>query len=81
MRSHGHTLEELFRLRNGEVNKRIPDVVVFPRNHDDVVKLVAAAVRCNVCLIPIGGGIFNFQYLFLPVSLLGINTSYLCWLI
>ncbi|XP_076806546.1 alkyldihydroxyacetonephosphate synthase, peroxisomal-like [Clavelina lepadiformis] len=56
MRSHGHTLEELFLLRKGEFNNRIPDVVVFPRCHDDVEKLVAAAVRYNVCLIPIGGG-------------------------
>lgn len=55
-RSHGHTLEELFLLRKGEFNKRIPDMIIFPRNHDDVVKLVAAAVRFNVCIIPIGGG-------------------------
>nr|CAB3220651.1 alkyldihydroxyacetonephosphate synthase, peroxisomal-like [Phallusia mammillata] len=56
VRSHGHTLEELFLLRKGETNKRIPDMIVFPRNHDDVVKLVALAVRYNICLIPIGGG-------------------------
>uniref|UniRef100_H2Y724 Alkylglycerone-phosphate synthase n=1 Tax=Ciona savignyi TaxID=51511 RepID=H2Y724_CIOSA len=55
-RSHGHTLEELFLLRKGQSNARIPDVIVFPRNHNDVVKLVASAVRHNVCLIPIGGG-------------------------
>ena len=64
MRSHGHTLEELWRLRHGEVNERIPDVVVFPRNHDDVVKLVAAAVRFNVCLIPIGGGKYTIYIIF-----------------
>uniref|UniRef100_F6RKU1 Alkylglycerone-phosphate synthase n=1 Tax=Ciona intestinalis TaxID=7719 RepID=F6RKU1_CIOIN len=56
VRSHGHTLEELFLLRKGEFNARVPDLIVFPRNHDDVVKLVSAAVRHNVCLIPIGGG-------------------------
>lgn len=56
VRSHGHTLEELFLLRKGETNKRIPDMIVFPKCHDDVVKLVSLAVRHNVCLIPIGGG-------------------------
>jgi len=56
VRSHGHTLEELFLLREGKTNKRIPDLIVFPRNHDDVVQLVALAVRHNICLIPIGGG-------------------------
>ena len=56
VRSHGHTLEELFLLRKGEFNKRVPDVVVFPRSHDDCVKLVSTAVRFNVCLIPMGGG-------------------------
>ena len=56
VRSHGHTCDELFDLRRGHVSKRLPDVVVFPRKHDDVVKIVNSAVTNNVCLIPIGGG-------------------------
>jgi len=56
VRSHGHTCDELFILRQGDVAKRLPDAVVFPLKHDDVVKIVSSASRSNVCLIPIGGG-------------------------
>ena len=56
VRSHGHTCDELFDLRRGKFSKRLPDVVVFPRKHDDVVKIVNSAAMNNVCLIPIGGG-------------------------
>ncbi|XP_077993243.1 alkyldihydroxyacetonephosphate synthase, peroxisomal-like [Glandiceps talaboti] len=54
-RGHGHTVHELFLLREGRF-PRIPDVVVWPRNHDDVVKLVDMAVKNNVVIIPFGGG-------------------------
>eukprot|EP01091_Cochliopodium_minus_P020029 TRINITY_DN8619_c0_g1_i1.p1 TRINITY_DN8619_c0_g1~~TRINITY_DN8619_c0_g1_i1.p1 ORF type:complete len:613 (-),score=168.47 TRINITY_DN8619_c0_g1_i1:74-1912(-) len=53
--SHGHTMEEIFELRNGFV-KRIPDVVVWPGDHEQVEKLVKEAVKHNVCIIPYGGG-------------------------
>lgn len=56
VRSHGHTCDELFDLRRGKFSKRLPDVVVFPRKHEDVVKIVGSATLNNVCLIPIGGG-------------------------
>lgn len=55
-RSHGHTLEDLVKLRIGECAERIPDVVVFPTSHDQVVEIVKAANQFNVVIIPIGGG-------------------------
>eukprot|EP00947_MAST-08B_sp_MAST-8B-sp1_P002420 g2420.t1 len=52
---HGHTCQEIYDLRQGVVG-RVPDAVVYPGCHDHVVKIVAAAVEHNVCLIPFGGG-------------------------
>lgn len=55
IRSHGQTLYEIHSLREGIV-KRIPDVVVWPKSHDDVVKIVNSANLNNVMIIPFGGG-------------------------
>lgn len=55
-RSHGHCLHEIFKLREKGTLERIPDLVVWPRNHDDVVKLVLAADKNDVVIIPYGGG-------------------------
>lgn len=52
---HGQTIFEIFDLRFNKL-ARIPDVVVWPQCHDDVVKLVEAASKHDVCLIPFGGG-------------------------
>ncbi|EDO44915.1 predicted protein [Nematostella vectensis] len=52
---HGHTGHEIFILRHGKPG-RIPDVVVWPHCHDEVESIVKAAVQCNVCVIPFGGG-------------------------
>ncbi len=52
---HGHTGEEIWSVRYGKLD-RIPDVVVYPRSHDDVVKLVELAKKKDLCLIPFGGG-------------------------
>ncbi|GAA6108085.1 alkyldihydroxyacetonephosphate synthase, peroxisomal [Tachysurus ichikawai] len=54
-RSHGHCLHEIFALREGRIG-RIPDMVVWPSCHDDVVKIVELACKHNVCVIPFGGG-------------------------
>lgn len=54
-RAHGHTLQEIFTLRTGTF-ARIPDIVIWPGCHKDVVKIVEAADRHNVCIIPFGGG-------------------------
>lgn len=55
--SHGHTLEEIFRLRHGSC-ERIPDYVIYPGTHDHVVEIVKAAnsFSPSVVVIPFGGG-------------------------
>lgn len=55
IRSHGQTLYEIYNLREGIVN-RIPDIVVWPKCHSDVVTIVNAANARNVVIIPFGGG-------------------------
>ncbi|XP_005300516.1 alkyldihydroxyacetonephosphate synthase, peroxisomal isoform X1 [Chrysemys picta bellii] len=54
-RAHGHCLHEIFVLREG-MFKRIPDIVIWPGCHDDVVKIVELACKHNLCIIPFGGG-------------------------
>ena len=53
--SHGHTQEEMYEIKHGRLD-RIPDVVIFPSDDEQVRLLVEAAVRHDVCLIPYGGG-------------------------
>ncbi|KAI8495543.1 hypothetical protein Bbelb_265150 [Branchiostoma belcheri] len=53
--AHGHTLHEIFILREGTF-KRVPDVVIWPSSHDEVVKIVRLATKHDVCIIPYGGG-------------------------
>ncbi|XP_071197666.1 alkyldihydroxyacetonephosphate synthase, peroxisomal-like isoform X2 [Salvelinus alpinus] len=55
-RAHGHCLHEIFALREGKTFERVPDMVVWPNCHNDVVKIVELACKHNVCLIPYGGG-------------------------
>lgn len=52
---HGHTLEEIYAIRYERL-ERIPDLVVYPETEEQVVALVQAAVRHDVCLVPFGGG-------------------------
>jgi alkyldihydroxyacetonephosphate synthase len=52
---HGHTLEEIFQLRHGDVG-RVPDVVIYPGTHAHVEAIVKAAHEHNVVIIPFGGG-------------------------
>ncbi|XP_014380486.1 alkyldihydroxyacetonephosphate synthase, peroxisomal [Alligator sinensis] len=54
-RAHGHCLHEILVLREG-MFKRIPDIVVWPGCHEDVVKIVEVACKHNLCIIPFGGG-------------------------
>lgn len=55
VRSHGQTLHDIQMLRECSF-QRIPDLVVWPTSHDDVVLLVKVADELNVTLIPYGGG-------------------------
>lgn len=52
---HGHTQEEMYAIKYGEV-ARVPDLVVFPEDESQVVQLVEAAGEHDVCVIPFGGG-------------------------
>jgi alkyldihydroxyacetonephosphate synthase len=52
---HGHTLEEMYLIKYGRL-ERLPDLVVYPRDEDEIVALVEAAARHDVCLVPFGGG-------------------------
>jgi len=54
-RGHGQTQEEMYGIKYGHV-ARIPDLVVFPRDDHQVVAIVEAAEKHNVCLVPYGGG-------------------------
>ncbi|PNF23665.1 Alkyldihydroxyacetonephosphate synthase [Cryptotermes secundus] len=55
IRSHGHTLHDIFILREGTF-ERIPDIVAWPESHDAVVNLVQLAEKHDIVIIPFGGG-------------------------
>lgn len=53
---HGHTQEEMYKIKYAAGLPRVPDLVVWPTEEDQVVALVQAAAEHNVALIPFGGG-------------------------
>ncbi|XP_024935697.1 alkyldihydroxyacetonephosphate synthase isoform X2 [Cephus cinctus] len=55
IRAHGHTLREIFVLRKG-CFQRIPDVVLWPKSHEDVERIVKACAEFGAACIPFGGG-------------------------
>lgn len=55
IRAHGHTLHDIFILRQSSF-ERIPDIVLWPRSHNDVEKIVKLADEYNLVIIPFGGG-------------------------
>ncbi|KAB0793885.1 hypothetical protein PPYR_13505 [Photinus pyralis] len=55
MRAHGHTVYDIYTLKESFFD-RIPDVVLWPSCHGDVVKIVDAADKNNMVVIPFGGG-------------------------
>ena len=55
LHSHGHTLREVYAIKHGKF-ERFADCVVFPGSHEHVERIVKAAVKHNVVLIPYGGG-------------------------
>ncbi len=66
-RGHGHTGGEIWAIRYGKLD-RVPDLVVFPRSHDEVVKLVEVATKHGACVIPFGGGTNVTEALRIPLS-------------
>ena len=52
---HGQTAQEVYLLRYGTY-QRLPDVVIWPINHDQVQFILEAARKFDVCVIPYGGG-------------------------
>lgn len=67
MHSHGHSLQEIFRLRYGTFN-RVVDLVIYPDSHEHVEQIVKIALRHkeHICLIPYGGGTTVTQTLLCP---------------
>ncbi|CAK9804017.1 Alkyldihydroxyacetonephosphate synthase [Anthophora plagiata] len=55
IRAHGHTLREIYLLKHGSF-KRIPDIVLWPKCHEDVVKIIKLCARYGSVCIPFGGG-------------------------
>nr|XP_023663309.1 alkyldihydroxyacetonephosphate synthase, peroxisomal-like [Paramormyrops kingsleyae] len=76
--SHGHCLHEIFALREGKIG-RVPDLVVWPGCHADVVRIVELACQHNVCLIPYGGGTSVSSALQCPLEesrcIISVDTS------
>lgn len=57
--SHGHSLQELFMLRNSKL-PRTADYVVYILNHDQAEHLIKMAEKHNVVLIPFGGQFYIY---------------------
>ena len=55
MHSHGHTLQEIWLLRQGKF-PRIADVVIYPAATQHVEVIVQLANEHNVVIVPYGGG-------------------------
>ena len=54
-RAHGHALEEMLSVRNLGF-KRIPDVVVEPKDVKEITLVIEIARNLKACLMPFGGG-------------------------
>lgn len=55
LHAYGKSYRDLLRAMRGEVN-RAPDVVVFPRTHEEVERLMPLAREHGAKLVPFGGG-------------------------
>ena len=64
---HGHTQEEMYAIKYSRI-ARVPDLVVFPDEEEQVQRLIDAAARHNVSLIPFGGGTNVTEALQCPVD-------------
>lgn len=55
IRCHGQTMHDILKLRLN-MYTRIPDLVLWPVSHEEVVDIVRLASEYDVVLIPFGGG-------------------------
>ncbi|XP_072931713.1 alkylglycerone-phosphate synthase [Epargyreus clarus] len=55
IRAHGQTLKDMSRLRSNTF-PRIPDAVIWPESHEQVVDIVKCASTHTFVIIPFGGG-------------------------
>ena len=53
--SHGHTLQEMYAVKFGKLERTV-DLVAYPRTESDVEKIIGLANKHNVLLVPYGGG-------------------------
>ncbi|GAA1828923.1 FAD-binding oxidoreductase [Microlunatus capsulatus] len=53
--TYGKSIRDLMRLRGNDL-PRVPDVVVYPADEDEVQQVVDAAIAADAVLIPFGGG-------------------------
>ncbi|CAI2349846.1 unnamed protein product [Caenorhabditis sp. 36 PRJEB53466] len=67
MRGHGHTVHDMVNLREGKI-PRLPDIVVWPKTEQDIVKIIEGAMSHNCAIIPIGGGTSVTNALDCPTS-------------
>ncbi|HCR16742.1 MAG TPA: oxidase [Candidatus Latescibacteria bacterium] len=55
--SHGQlSVDEIYKVLYGDPFKRVVDLVVYPKNEDEVRKIVEMARTHDVCIVPYGGG-------------------------
>ena len=64
MHSHGASLREVFNLRYMRFDRYV-DCVLYPAEHDHVVKIVELAKIHGVMIVPFGGGTNVTQALYL----------------
>ena len=64
MHSHGASLREIYNLRYDRFAKYV-DVVVYPKTHEDVVKIIELANIHDVIIVPYGGGTNVTQALYM----------------
>lgn len=55
VRCHGQTLHDIHLTRTNGF-ERIPDMIVWPTCHNDVVSIISIANEFNIAVVPYGGG-------------------------
>ena len=66
-RGHGHTQWEMYNIKYGAL-ARVPDLIIYPSDEEQVSAIVRAALQHDVCLIPYGGGTNVTEALLCPTD-------------